>query len=111
MYFQQTIDVCSPSDPNWTTPGHHHHWMENLVTYAKKVEKELFESAHINNNIAYCHMFTEKIKEVQEKKNRRLNERQLQQDHNSSNKMQEQKKIDWDNMAEALLFLDDLKKK
>jgi hypothetical protein len=25
--------------------------------------------------------------------------------------MQEQKKIDWDNMAEALLFLDDLKKK
>jgi E1A/CREB-binding protein len=87
--------------------------MKDLVTYARKTEKGMFELAP--DKAAYYHMLTEKIykiqKEMQERKNRRLNERQLQNDHNNSNTVQEQKKIDWDNMAEAIFFLDDLKNK
>ncbi|KAL3081271.1 hypothetical protein niasHS_012375 [Heterodera schachtii] len=52
--------------------------IRDLLTYARKVEKDMFEAA--NDKEAYYHMLAEKIykiqKELQEKKNRRLNEQQ-----------------------------------
>uniref|UniRef100_A0A914I5F8 histone acetyltransferase n=1 Tax=Globodera rostochiensis TaxID=31243 RepID=A0A914I5F8_GLORO len=53
--------------------------IRDLLCYARKVEKDMFEAA--NDKEAYYHMLAEKIykiqKELQEKKNRRLGEAQL----------------------------------
>jgi E1A/CREB-binding protein len=55
--------------------------MNDLKTYARKVEKDMFELAP--DKEAYYHMLAEKIykiqKELQEKKNRRRNEIQQQE--------------------------------
>ena len=59
----------------------HDQRIRDLITYARKVEKDMFEQAP--DKEAYYHMLAEKIykiqKELQEKKNRRLNEQQNQQ--------------------------------
>jgi E1A/CREB-binding protein len=59
----------------------HDQRIKDLISYARKVEKDMFEQAP--DKEAYYHMLAEKIykiqKELQEKKNRRLNEQQQQQ--------------------------------
>lgn len=56
----------------------HDQRIRDLISYARKVEKDMFEAAP--DKEAYYHMLAEKIykiqKELQEKKNRRLNEQQ-----------------------------------
>ena len=68
--------LCPPSPDSADT---HDQRIKYLITFAWKVEKEMFETA--NDKEMYYHLLAEKIykikKELQEKNNRRLNEQQM----------------------------------
>jgi hypothetical protein len=85
--------------------------MGSLVAYARNKEKDMFELAP--DKAAYYHMLTEKIyksqKEIEEKTNRRLNERQKQQYGQQQKRGAEAEKNRME-LPDVLLLIDDLTK-